>query len=179
MILLKEQEMFGKSDLPMNILYGDRGVGKTVACLSRLWTLLLKPNRNIGFVCLNRVTQTQVFNEAKETLKGRCISVNYHTQSLTLHDTQSTVYFIDSQTLTTEASLRFTDCIVDDADIMSNQALTNTFLMTIGNRHEPTLAYTSCLYSDKIESLQDCYSLDVNTLTLYIRHPHFNPFQKV
>jgi hypothetical protein len=177
MILLKEQEMFGKSELPMNILYGDRGVGKTVACLSRLYTLLLKPNRNIGFVCLNRVTQTQAFNEAKETLKGRCISVNYHVQSLTLHDAQSTVYFIDSQTLTTETGLRFTDCIVDDGDRMPYEALANTFLMTIGNRYEPTLAYTSCLYSDKIEYMKDCYSLDVNTLTLYIRQP-LPPYQK-
>ena len=177
MQLLKEQELFAKSELPLTILYGDRGVGKTVACLSRLYTLLLSPNRTVGFVCLNKDTQKQVFDQAKETLKGRGISVNHYSQSLTLHDTQSTVYFLDSQNLKTETSLRFTDCIVDDADLMPNEALVNTFLMTVGNRYEPTLAYTSCLYSNKIESLQDHYSLDVNTLTLYIRQP-LPPYQK-
>jgi hypothetical protein len=177
MQLLKEQELFAKSELPMNILYGDRVVGKTIACLFRLHTLLLKPSRNIGFVCLNRVTRKQAFDGVKEVLKGRGISVNHQGQSITLHDSQSTVYFIDSQNLKTETEMRFTDCIVDDADRMPNEALANTLLMTVGNRYEPTLAYTSCLYTDKIESLQDCYSLDVNTLSLYIRQP-IQSFQK-
>ena len=179
MILLKEQELFAKSELPLTVLYGDRGVGKTVACLSRLYTLLLKPNRTIGFVCANKLVQKETFEAVKETLKGRKVSTDSRNLVITSLDFKSSVYFLDSEKLNKHTSLRVTDCIVDDLDKISNEALTCTFIMTRSYSHETTLAYTSCLYSDKIEYMKDCYSLDVNTLTLYIRHLHFNPFQKV
>ena len=179
MILLKEQELFAKSELQMNVLYGDQGVGKTVACLSRLYTLLLKPNRTIGFVCVNKLAQEETFEVVKEALKGREISIDFSNLAITSLDFKSSVYFLDSEKVNKHTSLRVTDCIVDNADQMSNEALTCTLIMTRSYSHETTLAYTSRIYTDKIESLQHCYSLDVNTLTLYIRHPYFNPFQKV
>jgi hypothetical protein len=179
MILLKEQELFAKSELPLTVLYADRGVGKTVACLSRLYTLLFEPNRIIGFVCVNKSVQQETFEAVKEALKGRKVSIDYRNRIITSLDLKSSVYFLDSEKLNKHTSLRVTDCIVDDLDKISNEALTCTFIMTRSYSHKTTLAYTSCLYSDKMKSLQDCYSFDVNTLTLYIRHPHFNPFQKV
>jgi len=171
MILLKEQELFAKSELPLTVLYGDRGVGKTVACLSRLYTLLFEPNRTIGFVCVNKQIQKETFEAVKEALKGRKVSTDSRNLVITSLDFKSSAYFLDSEKLKTHTSLRVTDCIVDDLDKISKEALTCTFIITRSYSLETTLAYTTCLYSDKIQSLQDCYSLDVNTLTLYIRQP--------